>query len=315
MSRATRSRKRAVGGRQRPGSSDRARWPAGEPRAHVRTCRLLAAERASQARFRGRSTGSSSLVSVLDGMDGRARRAGRPAPAATSRQVRAASHRGCGGVPRRKRPRRHGPRSSRATDRRPRMRHSATPSMHGARAGHYDRRDPLRACLTGGRQAPHRLGRHGDVLPAGIRLGHRDRGAPGRGRQLEQRLVGVGAHAGLAVPGAERRRLRPLPSLSATTSICSPVSASTPIGSRSSGAASSPRTASSRAPRSTTTGACAPPAASAASSPSSPSITSRRRAGWRRAAAGPSRRPPSASRASARAPPPTSATSSAASAR
>ena len=109
--------------------------------------------------------------------------------------------------------------------------------------------------------------------------------------------------------GAERRRLRPLPPLPRRPRAARRRSASTPIASRSSGAASSPRTASSRAPRSTTTGACARRAASTASSRSSPSITSRRRAGWRRAAAGPSRRPRIASRASASAPPRTSATS------
>ena len=96
----------------------------------------------------------------------------------------------------------------------------------------------------------------------------------------------------------------------ATTSGCWPRWGSARIVFRSSGAASSPRTASSRARRSTTTGACAPRVWSTASVRSSPSTTSRRRAGWRRRAAGPSRRPPIASPASASAPRRTSAISS-----
>src|SRR6267142_7112391 len=54
----------------------------------------------------------------------------------------------------------------------------------------------------------------GAAISRRVRLGHGDVRAPGGRRQLEQRLVGVGAHVGLAVPGAERRRLRPLAPLS-----------------------------------------------------------------------------------------------------
>ena len=84
-------------------------------------------------------------------------------------------------------------------------------------------------------------------------MGLRHRRAPDRGRQLEQRLVAVGAHAGsdVAEPSGDAcdswnrwpddvalaRRARPRPA----------------TGSRSSGAASNPRKGSGRRPRSTTT--------------------------------------------------------------
>ena len=124
-------------------------------------------------------------------------------------------------------------------------------------------------------------------LPGGLRLGHGDRRPPGRGRQLEQRLVGVGARARHALSRAERRRVRPLPSLPRR-----PRSARRPRVQRLSLLARvEPHRARGRrvldARRSTTTGACATRASSAASRRSSPSTTSRRRAGWRRAAAGP----------------------------
>ena len=50
----------------------------------------------------------------------------------------------------------------------------------------------------------------------------------------------LGARRGLALRGAERRRLRPADTATTTTSPCSPRSASTTTGSRSSGRASSP---------------------------------------------------------------------------
>ena len=86
-----------------------------------------------------------------------------------------------------------------------------------------------------------------------------------------------------------RRRRRPR----------APTSASTTTASRSSGAASSPRRASGRRPRSTTTAAGARPCSTPASTRSSPSTTSRRPAGWPPRAAGPTRRPPTASPRSA----------------
>ena len=103
--------------------------------------------------------------------------------------------------------------------------------------------------------SPVASGDAGTTLSRRLPLGHRHRRAPGRGRQLEQRLVGVGAR-----PRARRAASRPATRATTTTatprtSRSSPTSASTPTASRSSGAASSPRTASSRAPRSTTTGA------------------------------------------------------------
>ena len=55
-------------------------------------------------------------------------------------------------------------------------------------------------------QPPHLRSRN-DRLPGRVPLGHRDRGAPGRGRQREQRLVGVGARARHPVRGAVGRRV------------------------------------------------------------------------------------------------------------
>ncbi len=48
-----------------------------------------------------------------------------------------------------------------------------------------------------------------------VPVGRRHRRPPGRGRQLEQRLVGLGAAAGHALQGAQRRRHRPLQPLPA----------------------------------------------------------------------------------------------------
>ena len=100
-----------------------------------------------------------------------------------------------------------------------------------------------------------------DHFPGRVPLGHRDRRAPDRGRQLEQRLVGVGARA--RARGASSRRATRATTSGATprTSTCSPSSASARTGSRSSGRASSPRRASGRRARSTTTAGCSTPAA------------------------------------------------------
>src|SRR5262249_2197622 len=53
----------------------------------------------------------------------------------------------------------------------------------------------------------------GPPLSRHLRVGHGHRRPPGRRRQLEQRLVDVGARSDLALPGTERRRVRSLASL------------------------------------------------------------------------------------------------------
>ena len=86
-----------------------------------------------------------------------------------------------------------------------------------------------------------------------VPVGHRHRRPPDRGRQLEQRLVALGARARLGVRRAQRRRLRLVAPVARGRRPVPPSSASTATASRSSGAASSPRRASGRPPRSTTT--------------------------------------------------------------
>jgi hypothetical protein len=65
------------------------------------------------------------------------------------------------------------------------------------------------------RRALQRVGACDDrpPLPAVVPLGHGDGGPPGRGRERQQRLVGLGAATGHPVRRPERRRLRPLPPL------------------------------------------------------------------------------------------------------
>ena len=84
-----------------------------------------------------------------------------------------------------------------------------------------------------------------DLLSRRLPLGHRDRRAPGRGRQLEQRLVGVRAHARHRGASSRPATRATTSGATPTTSRCSPTSASARTASRSSGRASSPRTASS----------------------------------------------------------------------
>ena len=82
-------------------------------------------------------------------------------------------------------------------------------------------------------------GERGRRVPEGLSLGRRDRRAPGRGQQHQQRPVGARAHEAVDVRRAVGRRLRQLPSLPRRHRARRRVSGSTPTGSRSSGRASS----------------------------------------------------------------------------
>ena len=78
------------------------------------------------------------------------------------------------------------------------------------------------------------------ALPRRLPLGDRHRRPPDRGRQLEQRLVGLGAHARLGLRRAVRRRLRLAGTGGPRTSRSWPSSASATTASRSSGAGIEP---------------------------------------------------------------------------
>ena len=86
--------------------------------------------------------------------------------------------------------------------------------LQGRRSWTHVRRPPRRTVPERLPAAPTTLRadrgqqRERDRLPGRLPLGRRHRGAPDRGRQRQQRLVGVGAQSRVGHARAERRRLR-----------------------------------------------------------------------------------------------------------
>ena len=105
----------------------------------------------------------------------------------------------------------------------------------------------------------------------GLHLGHGDGRSPDRGRQRQQRLVGLRAHAGFGLCRVERGCVRQLEPVGRGPRPRRPDWGSALTGSRWSGAGSNPKKTSGRRRASTTTGVSSPGAENAASCRSSPS--------------------------------------------